>query len=345
MSELYAIEKSTLEGIGSAIKGVKDLNREVYVSQFKNEIESIATFHIDGSKVLESKSFDMETFNIYRGPLPADITFKTCAEIKGTVYVIGTDSKDRDCLYRLDDGSWTLLYQANLYDATKSIDIQGNAAVFNDEIYVLHKYSNMTLELHKWNGTTWVRVATLPTKDSTNCSVGAVLVTYDGALHILGACLSTDLSNAHYKWNGSNIVNVSQLPIRIKNNSLTKVIVCNGELHVIGNTDNVNTYGHSHYKWNGATWTSVSTSPLPSDGSGVAVVDGELYMFRRFFADDANTRVYKWDGNAWTQLYDLNFTFYGGMYMTIDNSIHLLGLYNNPSYIILGAKRYKEVFA
>lgn len=340
MSELYAIEKSTLDSIGSAVKGIKNQVGTIPVAQLAHEINNIATFTVNGEKVLESKAFEMEEFDIYKSAMPAGVVAISAVVWRGDLYVIGAD-KSTDTvytyLYKFNGKTWD---KASTTVIGTNSDTYGHAVIFEDAIYAIGLSS-----LKRWDGESWQMVVDLCDTYRTPQVIGVDLAVFNGEIHIFGSPYEA-YNNLHYKWDGVSLVQVGSNVPMSNYKSWGSFITYNGEIHRLE-------YNY-HHKWDGSTWTRVSTIPYSvgvTNTAGLAVIDGELHVFGGY-TGPCNEH-YKWDGSSWTALGDLPIHFYRGASAVVNGALNIIGSvasdWNGDEYpahnshIELGAKRYKEV--
>lgn len=331
MSELYAIEKSTLDSIGSAVRGIKDQVGSIPVSQLAHEINTIATFTVNGEKVLESKTFEMEEFDIYKSSLPNGVFAMSAVVLRGDLYIIGYDGTDYTYMYKFDGETWVW----NEYILGSRNDTYGHAVVFEDAIYVL---AGQTLK--KWDGNEWSNVANLYNTYRDPQVIGEDLAVFNGEIHILGSPYS-GYHNVHYKYDGTDLVEVGT-DIPAPSSGVGKFITYNNQIHMFVNID--------HYKWDGSSWTKVSTTPFNFGFSEIVVKDNEIHVLG---GGAYSRKHYKWNGRSWTALNDLPIHLHQGTSAVLNGSIHIIGSMEDTTYglpahgshIELGAKRYTEVSA
>ena len=335
MSELYAIEKSTLDSIGSAVKGIKDQIGTIPVAQLAHEINNIATFTVNGEKVLESKAFEMEEFDIYRGTFPVSMYVLAAVVWQGGLYVFARETDGIVYLYKYENGVWFPTINS-VVGGIKGF--YGHPIVFNGKVYAIFNGN-----LNSWEGGEWSTVTSLSNPDESGTLIGYELAVYDGKIHILSSPYGA-YASVHYTWDGTRLTKIGDT-LPVPEGGIGLPVMVNDEIHLL-----VYTY---HYKWNGSSWVYVGTLPYnfgtTGFGGGAAVIDGELHIFG---GNNLNTTMhYKWDGYSWTELRDLPAPTYGGAWGVIDGHLHIIGSKENEtlssprhnSHIELGAKRYKEV--
>ena len=156
----------------------------------------------------------------------------------------------------------------------------GVAVVYNDEIYILggrqgaedhHNY------VYKFNGTTWTRLANLP-----SCYMLFGCVVYHGKIHIMGgrySSNSTTTYESHYSFDGVTWTNETSMP---KTNYAFLTTVYEDKIHVIGGNDTNMTA--SHYTWDGTSWTrenDINIDSMPLTNGVALVYGGRLRIFCR----------------------------------------------------------------
>lgn len=135
-------------------------------------------------------------------------------------------------------------------------------------------------------------------------------------IQYVGATTGTYTNGYFYKCDG-----VSGAPLPY-NFNMGKVVLYNGEIHLLGG--NGNTEKLNHYKWNGSTWTSVSDLPYAFRNGGAVVYNNEIHILGSDY-NNVGTNHYKWDGSTWSLASTLPYSFLNGSAVVFNNEIHLFG--------------------
>jgi len=181
--------------------------------------------------------------------------------------------------------------------STINIDSEGN-------VYVGGKFASAsgvtnTLNIAKWNGTTWSALAT-----GLNNNVNALAFAPNGDLYIGG-----QFTNAAYpylcKWNGTAFSVVgTNTDIGSSVNALA--FDAAGYLYVGGNFTNAGGISNADYiaKWTGTRWESLGTG-INNNVRAIEFISGKVYVSGTFTTAGGLTltdRIAVWSNGAWQPL-------------------------------------------
>lgn len=329
-NELYAIDKSTLDGIADSVREIKSSTGHISVPQLESEIRGIATFHIDGEKVLKSTNFETDRFIVFNSALPFEFLGGSVGVVSGELHIV-SNRADRNH-YKWNGESWS-----EVSTGTFAVWGRGNAITIGDEIYF-----NCGDHIAKWSSSTGGYVSWSYSSIDSFPHHFAHMVLCNGEIHILGSGdIDAETSHDHYKLTGDTLELVSTMPGRGTDTN-DCVVVLNNEIHILGqNTLTGVTY---HKKWNGSEWIdNVSTLPYGFTQGAAVVHDGEIHIFGGLW----NPRLhYKWDGNVWTALSNIPFDLVRGHAIVFENEMHILGSNTGAgawTHVSSEAERYREV--
>lgn len=321
-NELYAIDKSTLDGIADSVREIKSSTGHISVPQLESEIRGIATFHIDGEKVLKSTNFETDRFNVFNSILPFEFLGGSVGVVSGELHIMsnGTDRSH----YKWNGESWSVV-STGVFAAWGMC----NAVTIDDVMYV-----NCGSHLTKWTASESY-CGQIDTPQS--CTH---MVVCGGEIHILGGS-DADLeeSSNHYKWNGSSWELVSTMPVRLGVSDCS--VVLNNEIYIL--SYNGLSGSDSLLKWDGSEWIQVGTLPYSFTGGAAVVFDGEIHIFGGRFSPSTH---YKWDGNAWIALSNIPFDLVYGHAIVFGHEMHILGSETGHGawmHVSSEAARYREV--
>jgi len=148
--------------------------------------------------------------------------------------------------------------------------------------------------LYKWNGTTWTRIASVPTSMIASGSnlyatwTGQGLYSWNGStwtrISSVPASMVASGSNLYatwtgdglYKWNGTTWTRIASVP--------ASMIASGSSLYATWT-------GQGLYSWNGSAWTRIASVPASVVASGSSL-----------YATWTGQGLYSWNGSAWTRI-------------------------------------------
>lgn len=222
------------------------------------------------------------------------VRFNSIVELDGKIYVLGCRDRKRLFIqYSPETEKWSsvgatetinfevighnhdeLADGVNKWErvGTSSIGGFSNAVIYDNEVHCFARQSH-----HKWDGTTWTKVSTLP----YNPGDSGIVMVYNNEIHLFGGSEVAYRTN-HYKWDATNSewVSVSTLPFDISRGE-SIIVNYNNKIYALRSDTHV-TY---KYELNGSEWFTSSdfnANALNGGTRGFAlVINNELHILSR----------------------------------------------------------------
>lgn len=313
MSELIAIEKSVLTGIGDAIRERKDTSDLVPVTSIEDEIRDFPTVRINGEKVDRDYNIVSGKLNILKSILPH--AFSGAAVVfNNEIWIFGGSIETDDNkykIYRWNGSEWTRV-------AEMSFSVYwARPVVYHDKLYVFGG-----LGICGYFSSDGVYTEVTPSYSGQLSSqkwydLGAAVV-YNDEIHLLGS-RKFESNTKHYKWNGSEWVSVSTLPYSDTSVALVKAVVYRDKIWIFCSNSKV-------YTWDGSEWVLAGSAQLPTGtlGNSILVIDDKIHIFGININGKCVGHMIG-DGTVWTRVDDLPYESTFGAVVKYGRDVHVLG--------------------
>lgn len=240
-------------------------------------------------------------------------------------------------LYKMTAYGWTVVPNSSLPYSL----IYGNSStvVLNGEIHILTGTKH-----HKWDGTQWVSISTLP-YDFRN---GGVIV-YNDEIYIVGGAYANNSNtsrNSVYKFNGITWSQLTNSPI---SNTDFNLVVYNGRIYMLGGrygSGSTTVYKYT-YSFDGTTWRRETDMPAVRFSSLATVFNGRIHVFGGINTSGSSSSSYytnthwSYDGITWTDEGYVNIDNYSYLYEgTALVYGERLRIFDKTSAVLVGDKWY-----